>query len=203
MMVSTSLEARFSSASNIFLVVLETLCVEHIDGYAGVRIGMTWCLLAYEKKVCKSIECNWSGIERSFTFGSHASPPFIRYLSTTGLGHDHVKNILKKRDMIVAGQPLGYSWQTLATRIAQATPPKYPIELEYIALRFAQSLIHFNAMQNVSTFGTRDKISVAVLGPFAVRTQDSSICIIVRSSDRSRLAGTVGCHSLAYMRSIW
>jgi hypothetical protein len=69
-------------------------------------------------------------VANNLAFGSHALLSLSMCLSTTGLGQDQVAKILKNREITVVAQPLGYSWHTLATRIAHATPPKYPMALE-------------------------------------------------------------------------
>ena len=50
-----------------------------------------------------------------------------------GVGHAHVLMILKNFETMTDPVAAGYSWQTLATSIAQATPPGKPIMLAYMA----------------------------------------------------------------------
>ena len=59
--------------------------------------------------------------------------PFSGAFSCIGVGHAQVLMMLKNLDTMTEPVAAGYSWQTLATSMAQATPPGKPMILAYMA----------------------------------------------------------------------
>lgn len=122
--------------------------------------------------------------------------------SKTGCGHAHLPMMRKNFPMITAPVAWGYSWHTLATNIAHATPPGNPITLAYIARRWAHNLIPLSAVRKVFCCGTRSRISSVTLVPFNDRRSLSSKPLNRLVSFKLRPSGTEGIARRAKIRSM-
>jgi hypothetical protein len=71
---------------------------------------------------------------RGFSRGSHTGNASEASLSIgrsmMGAGHIHWEYTLKNLESRTEGGALGNNLQTYATKMAQLTPPKYPVTLE-------------------------------------------------------------------------
>ena len=153
-----------------------TLKVEFCAGYAGVMIFMSW---------------NRSDL---FTRSSHTRRPWPSStigVSITGVVHCHASQSWKKLYTSMLGAALGYSWQTLATRMAKFTPPKYPSTLLYTPRPFAQTRSARSAVRNASWFGTSLRSWSATRHPLRDLTLASSRFWRMLVWHTSRSSGTL------------